>query len=124
MAGVGDSRAYWFGASGTPALLTTDDSLAQDRIAEGTPADVAFADPDAHTITRWLGADADGGAPAVTSSRSTSPGWVVLCTDGLWNYAAEPERWRRRRATRPVCRPVDVARRLVRSPSARAARTT
>ena len=38
VASIGDSRAYWLGATGPAVLLTMDDSLAQDRIAEGTPA--------------------------------------------------------------------------------------
>ena len=47
--------------TGPAVLLTVDDSLARERIAEGMDPEIAFADPDAHTITRWLGADADGG---------------------------------------------------------------
>ena len=114
VANIGDSRAYWLGATGPPALLTADDSLAQDRIAEGTPAEVAFADPDGHTITRWLGADADGGAPRVSVFPVTGPGWVVLCTDGLWNYAEEPERLAEAAGDPTGTSPGDVARRLVR----------
>ena len=113
VAGVGDSRAYWFGRSGAARLLTTDDSLAQDRIAEGTPPDVAYADPDAHTITRWLGADADAGEPAVVSLQVDEPGLVVVCTDGLWNYVPEPEQMSEAMGGPNGLRPVDVARRLV-----------
>jgi serine/threonine protein phosphatase PrpC len=114
VASIGDSRAYWIGATGPATLLTTDDSLAQDRMAEGTPSAVAFADPDAHTITRWLGADADGGAPAVTSVPVTGPGWVVLCTDGLWNYVEAPDRLAEAAGDLAGIRPAEVARRLVR----------
>ena len=113
VAGVGDSRAYWLGASGAARTLTTDDSMAQDRIAEGTPAEVAYADPDAHIITRWLGADAEAGEPAVLSVPATEPGLVVVCTDGLWNYVEEPERMLGVAGDWTDLRPVDVARRLV-----------
>jgi len=110
---VGDSRAYWLGASGSARTLTTDDSLAQDRIAEGTPADVAYADVDAHTITRWLGADAELTEPSVASIPIEEPGLVVLCTDGLWNYVEEPDRLLEASGEWPGRRPIEVARHLV-----------
>ena len=113
VAGVGDSRAYWLGKSGAARILTTDDSLARDRIAEGVPVDVAYADPDAHTITRWLGADADAAEPVVSSFPVTEPGVVVVCTDGLWNYVEAPERMLDAAGDWTGMRPLDVAHRLV-----------
>jgi serine/threonine protein phosphatase PrpC len=87
VANVGDSRAYWIARSGAGSrLLTVDDSWAQDRIAEGADATVAYADPDAHTITRWLGTDAESTEPRLTSFDVTEPGWLLVCSDGLWNY--------------------------------------
>lgn len=87
---VGDSRAYWLDAgSGASELLTVDDSWATEAVATGwfTPEQAA-ADPRAHALTRWLGADAepDRSAVHVTSLRPTGPGVVLLCSDGLWNY--------------------------------------
>lgn len=83
---VGDSRAYWLGHEpGTRRRLTTDDSSAQEYIADGMAPEEAYADPDAHTITRWIGADADS-APTVSSFDVTGPGHLIVCTDGLWNY--------------------------------------
>ena len=56
VANVGDSRAYWLSANPDQArLLTVDDSWAQERIAEGIAPEVAYADPEAHVITRWIG---------------------------------------------------------------------
>ena len=110
---VGDSRAYWLGASGSGRTLTTDDSLAQDRIAEGTAPDVAYDDPDAHTITRWLGADAEPAEPAITTIALEEPGLVVVCTDGLWNYVEEPEQLAEAAGDWSGLRPIEVARRLL-----------
>jgi serine/threonine protein phosphatase PrpC len=87
VASVGDSRAYWIARSGVDSqVLTVDDSWAQERIAEGVDAATAYADPDAHTITRWLGADAESTEPRFTTLELAEPGWLVVCSDGLWNY--------------------------------------
>ena len=42
----------------------------------------------AHTITRWLGPDSPDHTPMVTTQDVTTPGWLLLCSDGLWNYAS------------------------------------
>jgi len=89
---VGDSRAYWLSeAAGRSRLVTVDDSWAQASIAEGMAPEAAYAHPEAHTITRWIGADAEPGAPALTAVDITEPGVLLVCTDGLWNYFAHPE---------------------------------
>jgi serine/threonine protein phosphatase PrpC len=91
VANIGDSRAYWLGERPSAArLLTVDDSWAQESIAEGTAPAVAYAHPEAHTITRWVGADADSVVPAVVTFDATEAGLLVLCTDGLWNYFEDP----------------------------------
>jgi serine/threonine protein phosphatase PrpC len=87
---VGDSRAYWLPEPPAPARqLTVDDSLAQELITAGAPADSEAVQRGAHTLTRWLGADAES-KPWTESSVQTittvGPGWLLLCTDGLWNY--------------------------------------
>ena len=86
---VGDSRAYWCSAADC-RLLTTDDSWAQEAIAEGVPPERAYAHPDAHTITRWIGADAVSAQPTVLELPVTESGMLLLCSDGLWNYFREP----------------------------------
>lgn len=87
---VGDSRAYWFDSSG-PRQLTTDDSFAEEGIAKGllTPEQAAHS-PFLHSITHWVGPDAPPRPPRVLSLRPERPGRLVLCTDGLWNYAPGP----------------------------------
>jgi PPM family protein phosphatase len=89
---VGDSRAYWLGESvGSGQLLTVDDTVAQERIAEGVSPDVAFSAREAHSITRWIGADAESTEPRITDLEVTEPGLLVVCTDGLWNYFEDPD---------------------------------
>jgi serine/threonine protein phosphatase PrpC len=88
VAWVGDSRAYWFGDDGTATQLSVDDSWASGEIAHGATREVAEADPRAHAITRWLGVDSPGGDPSFTSATLSVPGWVLVCTDGLWNYCS------------------------------------
>jgi serine/threonine protein phosphatase PrpC len=89
---VGDSRIYWIpdhGSSGEPIELSVDDSVAQARIAMGTPRDEAEKGPQAHAITKWLGRDSPDFSPRTGSLTIGSPGWVLVCSDGLWNYASE-----------------------------------
>src|SRR5262249_18855519 len=54
-------------------------------------AEEAYAQPLAHTITRWLGRDADPSwTPRLSHFDAPGAGRLVLCSDGLWNYAEEP----------------------------------
>ncbi|MEU9359698.1 PP2C family serine/threonine-protein phosphatase [Streptomyces sp. NPDC048301] len=87
---VGDSRAYWVpeDRSQPPARLTEDDSWAAQMVAAGLMSEAeAYADERAHAITGWLGADAYELEPHTASFKPDRPGLVVVCTDGLWNYA-------------------------------------
>ena len=86
---VGDSRAYWLPDTGAPRLLTVDDSFAAEQIAEGVPRATAESGPHAHAITRWLGVDAPDHTPRTVSVDLDGPGWVLVCSDGLWNYCSE-----------------------------------
>jgi serine/threonine protein phosphatase PrpC len=70
---VGDSRAYWI-APDTALRITIDDAW-----------------DDSHTLTRWLGADAPPVKPGVTRLRPRAAGRVIVCSDGLWNYAAQTD---------------------------------
>jgi len=109
---VGDSRAYWLSpVMGDSRVLTVDDSWAQERIAEGTDPEIAHADPDAHTITRWIGGDAESVVPTVAIFDLSSPGLLVVCTDGLWNYFKDPERLAEFVAPSPGT-PIEVVRQL------------
>ena len=87
---VGDSRAYWLPEPpAAPQQLTVDDSLAQELITAGAAADSEAVQRGAHTLTRWLGADTETepwSESSVQTITAVGPGWLVLCTDGLWNY--------------------------------------
>lgn len=86
---VGDSRAYWIGDNGETSQLTTDHSWMAEVVAAGAMSfeDAAKA-PQAHGITRWLGADAgDHSEPDIVHLGLDGHGRLLLCTDGLWNYA-------------------------------------
>jgi serine/threonine protein phosphatase PrpC len=63
--------------------------VAQARIAMGTPRGEAENGPQAHAITKWLGRDSPDFSPRTGSLTVGSPGWVLVCSDGLWNYASE-----------------------------------
>jgi len=85
---VGDSRAYWIPDVGEATALTVDDSFAQMQITAGVPRAEAESGPQSHAITRWLGADAPDHKPATTTTTLAEPGWLLVCSDGLWNYAS------------------------------------
>ncbi|MEU8960690.1 protein phosphatase 2C domain-containing protein [Streptomyces sp. NPDC048491] len=91
---IGDSRAYWVPDDRTtaPARLTEDDSWAAQMVAAGLMSEAdAYADERAHAITGWLGADAYELDPHTASFKPDRSGVVVVCTDGLWNYAEGAE---------------------------------
>jgi serine/threonine protein phosphatase PrpC len=92
---VGDSRAYWIpdDRSRPSARLTEDDSWAARMVAAGIMSEQeAYSDVRAHAITGWLGADAVELNPHTATFEPDEPGVVVVCTDGLWNYAeSSPE---------------------------------
>ena len=92
---VGDSRIYWLPEPPTHARrLTVDDSVAQELISAGVAAESEAVQAGAHTITRWLGADAEPTPWSDSSVRPITiagPGVLLLCTDGLWNYLPEAD---------------------------------
>ncbi|MGW4270369.1 protein phosphatase 2C domain-containing protein [Streptomyces californicus] len=91
---VGDSRVYWVPEDRTrpTARLTEDDSWAAQMVAAGLMNEAeAYADDRAHAITGWLGADAYELEPHTAAFKPDRPGLVVVCTDGLWNYAESGE---------------------------------
>lgn len=88
---VGDSRAYWLGDDGLCQLLSTDDSMAQARMMLGMSRDDAEKSSQAHAITKWLGRNSTNFLPSVITMQPTTNGWLLLCSDGLWNYASSPD---------------------------------
>jgi serine/threonine protein phosphatase PrpC len=85
---LGDSRAYWMCGSEL-RQLSTDDSWASEQIAAGVPENDAYNDTRAHIITKWLGADATELVPHIEAVRVPRPSTLLLCSDGLWNYAPD-----------------------------------
>ncbi|MFK4222778.1 protein phosphatase 2C domain-containing protein [Streptomyces sp. NPDC019890] len=113
---VGDSRAYWVpdDRSGPPARLTEDDSWAAQMVAAGLMSEAeAYADERAHAITGWLGADAYELEPHTASFKPDRSGVVVVCTDGLWNYAEGAEDMARSIPADAADRPLHSAQVLV-----------
>ncbi|HKX66109.1 MAG TPA: protein phosphatase 2C domain-containing protein [Intrasporangium sp.] len=92
---VGDSRVYWLPDGSEPARqLGEDDSYAHEQMRAGVTREVAENGPHAHSITRWLGTDApDDLAPHLTTLSATEAarGWLLVCSDGLWNYCSDAE---------------------------------
>jgi serine/threonine protein phosphatase PrpC len=111
---LGDSRAYWVDEDGC-RQLTVDHSWAEEQVSAGR-LDRASAEADnrAHAITRWAGADAPPGPCPIASLRPRRSGRLIVCTDGLWNYAPMPDELARLVAAHNDATPSTLARSLVR----------
>ncbi|WP_239003560.1 zinc-ribbon domain-containing protein [Nocardia panacis] len=93
---VVDSRpAHRIPRDGASQRLTLDDSWAQALVTAGAMDErAAMNDPRAHMLLRWLGADAGPrpwAAGCVRTVRVRGAGVLLVCSDGLWNYAPEAE---------------------------------
>jgi serine/threonine protein phosphatase PrpC len=125
---MGDSRAYWLAAdapapagpndtidiTGGSKRVTRDDSLAEEIVAAGLATmDEAMASPQAHVITRWLGADLPEPQPHVEQFTPSAPGVLLLCSDGLWNYRPEAAELAAMVMPAALTRPLDAAADLV-----------
>jgi serine/threonine protein phosphatase PrpC len=121
---LGDSRAYWLaGNAPAPAepndtiditggsrRVTRDDSLAEEIVAAGLATmDAAMASPQAHVITRWLGADLPEPQAHIEQFAPTGPGVLLLCSDGLWNYRPEAAELAAMAMPAALTRPLDAA---------------
>lgn len=73
----------------------------------------AYADERAHAITGWLGADAYELDPHTAAFKPDRSGVVVVCTDGLWNYAEGAEDMARVVPPDAAGRPLAAAQALV-----------
>ncbi|WP_228454976.1 PP2C family protein-serine/threonine phosphatase, partial [Streptomyces alkaliphilus] len=114
---VGDSRAYWvpMDGEGRPTRLTEDDSWAAQMVRAGLLGEEeAMADRRAHAITAWLGADNPRVEPHTATFAPDRPGVVVVCTDGLWNYADAADRMATVVPPQTRTAPLTGARQLVR----------
>ena len=112
---LGDSRAYWSADSGTRAL-TRDHTWAIEQRTIGAMTDEEIdADERAHSITRWLGKDALDVTPEVVELSIDEPGLLLVCSDGLWNYAEPSDELHQviHEAYEPGIAVVDLAEKLV-----------
>jgi PPM family protein phosphatase len=85
---AGDSRAYHIDE--TPTQLTRDDSWLNDVVDKGElTAEQARNHKYAHAIVNSLGGLADGDVfkPNIREVTLTAGSRLLLCSDGLWNYA-------------------------------------
>ncbi|MDR0836904.1 MAG: serine/threonine-protein phosphatase [Propionibacteriaceae bacterium] len=87
---AGDSRCYWIDDDGNALLLSADDSVAAARMRAGMSREEAESGADAHAITKWLGPGALDIMPSIQTFDLVRPGWILACSDGLWNYASSP----------------------------------
>jgi serine/threonine protein phosphatase PrpC len=125
---LGDSRAYWLPADGLASVgpndtiditggsrrITRDDSLAEEMVAAGLASmEDAMASPQAHVITRWLGADLPDPAAHLEQFTPTGPGVLLVCSDGLWNYRQEAAELAAMALPAALERPLDAAADLV-----------
>jgi serine/threonine protein phosphatase PrpC len=88
---IGDSRAYFVG-DGEAWQLSHDDTWLEEANATEVPGTGGSALAlRTHVLTRWLGCDQEGAPePSVTTFLLPAEGCLLLCSDGLWNYAPTP----------------------------------
>jgi PPM family protein phosphatase len=111
---LGDSRAYWLAADKS-SQLTQDDSWLREAVEAGYTLAEAEASPYAHAIVRWLGADtleADS-QPNLITFPLPDTGYLLLCSDGLWNYAPEPTELYHLLQQAPDNQPIAISRHLI-----------
>jgi len=115
---VGDSRAYWL-AGDDSRLLTRDHSYLNDLIDAGqlTEETARTQHQHSHVITRCLGPlNGEGRTPpqaSITQIPRPKTGMLLLCSDGLWNYAPEaPHLARLARAVVPGADAQEISRSL------------
>jgi PPM family protein phosphatase len=86
---AGDSRAY--SLTGAGQLLTRDDSWINWIVERGDMTEAqAMRSPNAHAIIECLGDPDDPPAPHVVTAILSPGERLLLCSDGLWNYAPTP----------------------------------
>jgi serine/threonine protein phosphatase PrpC len=93
---LGDSRAYYI--SDKECLqLTRDHSWLNETVDSGEmPYERAVKDKRSHQLTRTLGGipeklRTEMDDPGIVEVELNATGWLLLCTDGLWNYAVSTD---------------------------------
>jgi len=91
IAHVGDTRAYAIFLDGRMQLLTRDHSLVKrlEELGQIT-AEEAVHHPQKSMLYRALG-QGDAPEPDVFTATLPSPGYILICSDGLWGVISEEE---------------------------------
>jgi protein phosphatase len=94
IAHVGDSRAYAVYLDGRMQILTRDHSLVKrlEELGQITPEE-AEIHPQRNVLYRALG-QGDPFEPDVTTAPLPQPGYVLICSDGLWGLISDAEMFR------------------------------
>jgi PPM family protein phosphatase len=93
---LGDSRVYYL-TNKANRLLTKDHSWANEAVEAGEMSyEDAIKDKRSHRLTRALGGypEKEGtemDTPGIIEVDLLATGWLILCTDGVWNYADRAE---------------------------------
>jgi serine/threonine protein phosphatase PrpC len=89
VAWLGDTRAYFITRAGA-RQLTRDHSLLNRLVSEARVTESeALLLPGSHALTRAIGGAGTLDQPDIARFPITEPGLLLLCSDGLWNYAPE-----------------------------------
>jgi serine/threonine protein phosphatase PrpC len=91
---VGDSRLYYIYPDGRMELMTSDHSLVQrlldlDQITE----EEAKNHPNKNVLYRALG-QSEPFRPDIRTTPIPKPGYILICSDGLWGSVSEEEIFR------------------------------
>jgi serine/threonine protein phosphatase PrpC len=94
VAHVGDSRAYAVYLDGRMQVLTRDHSLVRrlEELGQITPEE-ASSHPQRHVLYRALGLG-EPVDPDVFSAPAPHPGYLLICSDGLWGVVPETDIFR------------------------------
>jgi serine/threonine protein phosphatase PrpC len=94
IAHVGDSRAYFIYPDGRIQVITQDHSLVHrlQELGQITEKE-AFNHPQRNVLYRAIGQN-EPFRPDITSYQFPHPGFLMLCSDGLWGVIPETEIFR------------------------------
>jgi serine/threonine protein phosphatase PrpC len=91
LAHVGDSRAYFLYPDGRIQAMTLDHSLVRRYVDLGRlTEEQARTDPQKNVLYRALG-QLEPFRPDIVSHMMPHPGYLMLCTDGLWGVVPDME---------------------------------
>jgi len=91
IAHVGDSRVYFVYPDGHIQVMTHDHSLVRRLVELGQITDAEAAlHPQRNVLYRAIG-QSEPFKPDINTHLIPKPGWILLCSDGLWSVVSEKE---------------------------------